>query len=187
MLICLAARRRHATGSACGDELRLRAPSQHTQQLGIGRNREHGFVVPTDEATRIRARTAVNSGPSTVRGRSTVRERITSDRAACPERRLMAAVLLAVVDDLRGSVYRHAAGYGASTDSQRRRAAVVYVARKDREWPFSFENLCDALRLDPGRLRNALGRGPRQGHHESPTSRAESGAGCGRDALSRST
>lgn len=65
MSICLAARRRHATGSACGDELLLRAPSQHAEQLGIGRNREHGFVVPTDEATRIRARTAVNSGPST--------------------------------------------------------------------------------------------------------------------------
>ncbi len=70
----------------------------------------------------------------------------------------MAAVLQAVVDDLRGSDYRHAAGYAASTDSRRRRAAVAYVARKDREWPFSFENLCDALSLDPGRLRHALGK-----------------------------
>jgi hypothetical protein len=187
MFICLAGRRRHATGSACGDELLSRAPSQHAQQLGIGRNGEHGFVVPTDEATRIRARTVVDSRPSTVRGWSTVRERITSDRAAWPERRLMAAVLQAVVDDLRGSVYRHVAGYGASTDSRRHRAAVAYVASRDREWPFSFENLCDALSLDPGRLRNALGRAPRQGRHESPTSRAESGAGCGREALSRST
>jgi hypothetical protein len=90
----------------------------------------------------------------------------------------MAAVLQAVVDDLRGSVYRHAAGYGASTDRRRRRAAVAYVARRDREWPFSFENLCDSLSLDPGRLRNALGRA-RQGRHASPTSRAESGSGCG--------
>ena len=32
--------------------------------------------------------------------------------------------------------------------------------RSDREWPFSFENLCDALSLDPGRLRHGLGRGP---------------------------
>jgi hypothetical protein len=139
---------------------------------------EHGFVVPTHEAARIRATTAGDSGPSTVR-RSTVQERIRNDRVAGPERRLMAAVLQVVVDDLRGSVYRHAAGYGASTDSRRRRAAAAYVARRDREWPFSFENLCDALSLDPGRLRNALGRGPRQGRHASPTSRAESGAGCG--------
>jgi hypothetical protein len=75
----------------------------------------------------------------------------------------MAAVLQVVVDDLRGSVYRHAAGYGASTDIRRRRAALAYVARRDREWPFSFENLCDALSLDPGRLRNALGSGPTPG------------------------
>jgi hypothetical protein len=77
----------------------------------------------------------------------------------------MAAVLQAVADDLRGSVHRHATGYGASTDSRRRRAAVAYVARRDREWPFSFDNLCDALNLDPGRLRNALETGPRQGRH----------------------
>ena len=75
----------------------------------------------------------------------------------------MAAVLQAVVDDLRGSVYRRAAGFGASTDRRRHRAAVAYVARRDREWPFSFENLCDALSLDPGRLRDALGRGPTRG------------------------
>ena len=75
----------------------------------------------------------------------------------------MAAVLQAVVDDLRGSVYRRAAGFGASTDRRRRRAAVAYVARRDREWPFSFENLCDSLSLDPGRLRRALGRGPTRG------------------------
>jgi hypothetical protein len=98
----------------------------------------------------------------------------------------MAAVLQAVVDDLRGSIYRHAAGYGASTDSRRHRAAVAYVARRDREWPFSFENLCDALSLDPGRLRDALVTGPRQGRHASPTSRAESGAGCDREVSSRS-
>jgi hypothetical protein len=149
----------------CGDELLLRFPSQHARQLGIGRSGEHSFVAPTDEATRIRATTAGDSGPSALRGRSTVRERIASDRVAWPERRLMAAVLQAVVDDLRGSVHRHAAGYGASTDSRRRRAAVAYVARRDREWPFSFDNLCDALSLDPGRLRNAFETAPRPGRH----------------------
>jgi hypothetical protein len=71
----------------------------------------------------------------------------------------MAAVLQGVVDDLRGSVFRRAVCYGSSTDSPRRRAALAYVVRRDREWPFSFENLCDALSLDPRRLRNELGTG----------------------------
>ena len=91
----------------------------------------------------------------------------------------MAAVLQAVVDDLRGSVHRHAAGHGASTDSRERRAAVAYVARRDREWPFSFENLCDALSLDPGRLRKALGREPTPGTPRVTDVACESGAGCG--------
>jgi transcription initiation factor TFIIIB Brf1 subunit/transcription initiation factor TFIIB len=61
-----------------------------------------------------------------------------------------------VVDDHRGSVYRRAAGYGAPTNRRRLRAAAAYVASRDRRWPFSFENLCEALSLDSGRLRRAL-------------------------------
>jgi hypothetical protein len=95
---------------------------------------------------------------ASVKRPSTVRAFIRSDRAAGPERRLMAAVLQGVVDDLRGSVSGRARGYGSPTDSPRHRAAVAYVDRRDREWPFSFENLCDALSLDPGRLRHELGR-----------------------------
>ena len=59
-------------------------------------------------------------------------------RLAEPHKRLIAAVLQAVVDDCRGgSVYRRS----ASTD---------------RTWPFSFENLCDALELDAVALRREL-------------------------------
>ena len=73
-----------------------------------------------------------------------------------PQRRLMAAVLQAVVDDCRGgSVYRHTIGW-AGGDVRRVRKAVAYVASRDRRWPFSFENLCDALGLDAGRLRKGL-------------------------------
>jgi hypothetical protein len=82
------------------------------------------------------------------------------ERAAEPERRLMAAVLQGVVDDLHGSASSRAPGYGPPTNLRLLRAAVAYVASRDRQWPFSFENLCEALSLDSGRLRNALGNMP---------------------------
>ena len=77
-------------------------------------------------------------------------------RLAEPQKRLMAAVLQAVVDDCRGgSVYRRSAGRG-TTDPRTVRKAIAYVASTDRAWPFSFENLCDALGLDAAALRHEL-------------------------------
>jgi hypothetical protein len=64
----------------------------------------------------------------------------------------MAAVLQGVVDDVRGSRHRRVAD-GVPADSRIVRAAVTYVASRDRQWPFSFENLCEALSLEPRRLR----------------------------------
>ena len=56
----------------------------------------------------------------------------------------MAAVLRVAVDDCRGrSAYP-------------RSKAGAYVAGTDRTWPFSFENLCDALGLDADALRAEL-------------------------------
>ena len=82
-------------------------------------------------------------------------------RVAEPQKRLMAAVLRAAVDDCRGgSVYRRSAGKGVLGAGSIRQA-VAYVVSTDRAWPFSFENLCDALNLDAGALREELsvGRG----------------------------
>ena len=77
-------------------------------------------------------------------------------RPAEPHRRLMAAVLRAVVDDCRGgSAYRRATGKGI-IEAPSIRKAVAYVASSDRTWPFSFENLCDALELDAAALREEL-------------------------------
>jgi hypothetical protein len=73
-----------------------------------------------------------------------------------PHRRLMAAVLQTVVDDRRGSVYRRARGYGMPIARRHVRKATAYVTSTDRTWPFSFENLCEALGLDAGRLRREL-------------------------------
>src|SRR5207244_207056 len=75
-----------------------------------------------------------------------------------PHRRLMAAVLQTVVDDCRGSGYRRAAGYPAPTGRRRIHQALSYMANTDRVWPFSFENLCEALGLDAGRLRQQFAR-----------------------------
>jgi hypothetical protein len=68
----------------------------------------------------------------------------------------MAAVLRAAIDDCRaGTVYRRSAGYEA-IDGRLVRKAVDYVTSGDRVWPFSFENLCEALDLDAGALRDEL-------------------------------
>ena len=80
-----------------------------------------------------------------------------SARVAEPSKRLMAAVLRAVVDDCRaGSVYRRSAGH-AALEVRLVRKAAAYVASTDRGWPFSFENLCDALEVDADGLRDELG------------------------------
>jgi len=77
-------------------------------------------------------------------------------RSAEPHKRLMAAVMRAVVDDCRGgSAYRRSTGNGVIGAGSVRKA-VAYVASTDRTWPFSFENLCDALGLDASALRQEL-------------------------------
>lgn len=75
---------------------------------------------------------------------------------ADPHRRLMAAVLHTVLDDFRGSRYARARGFRSSSDPRGLRRAIAYVSSTDRAWPFSFENLCDALGLDAGQLRSEL-------------------------------
>jgi hypothetical protein len=77
-------------------------------------------------------------------------------RPAEPHRRLMAAVLRAVIDDCQGgSAYRRSTGKGVIASGSVHKA-VAYVASTDRTWPFSFENLCDALGLDASALRQEL-------------------------------
>ena len=54
----------------------------------------------------------------------------------------MAAVLQAALDDVRN---------GAA-----RMNALAWVESTDRIWPYSFENLCDALDMDAGDVRRQL-------------------------------
>ena len=84
--------------------------------------------------------------------------RKTGERRMEPQKRLMLAVLQAVVDDCRGSAYRHAAGYPRGLDRRAYQQARAYVTSTDRSWPVSFENLCEAVGLDAGSLRNELAK-----------------------------
>ena len=68
----------------------------------------------------------------------------------------MAAVLQTVLDDFQGSAYRRARGYGMAVCALDARQAIAYVASTDRTWPFSFENVCDALDLCSVALRRQL-------------------------------
>ena len=56
--------------------------------------------------------------------------------------------------------YRRSAGYGARVDGRAYRQATTYMPSTDRAWPFSFANLCEALGLDAGCLRQELQREP---------------------------
>ena len=84
-------------------------------------------------------------------------------RVGEPQRRLMAAVLQTVLDDFRGSAYRRARGYGMAVCALDARKAIAYVASTDRTWPFSFENVCEALGLSSIALRRELAGGPPMG------------------------
>ena len=72
------------------------------------------------------------------------------------EKQLMAAVLEAAVEDCRGTGHRGALLRGPTRNMRHLLQAKAYVASRDRTWLFSFENLCEALDVDPGRLRRML-------------------------------
>jgi hypothetical protein len=79
-----------------------------------------------------------------------------SARLALPQRRLMIAVLQTVIDDVQGSAHRRAAGAHGAADRRELERAQAYIASSDRSWPFSFENVCEAVGVDPGALRRGL-------------------------------
>jgi len=63
-------------------------------------------------------------------------------RPSTPCRSLMVAVLETALEDAR--------------DFPQRSDAVTWVASTDRWWPFSFENICEMLDIDPGEVRRLL-------------------------------
>ena len=68
-----------------------------------------------------------------------------------PERRLM----LAVLQDAVATLLKHA---GSARSGPRRlvREAEQWIFTHNADWPFSFENICNALNLDAAALREGL-------------------------------
>ena len=78
------------------------------------------------------------------------------DRLAEPQKRLMLAVLKTVVEDCETPVALQPETPKARLDHQARQQAWAYVHSTDRSWPFSFENVCEAVGLDASSLRRGL-------------------------------
>ena len=71
-----------------------------------------------------------------------------------PEQRLLRAVLEEALAELAAGRMAVA----SPVDNQRRRELLDWFASHDRSWPCSFENVCDAIDLDPERVRGKLVR-----------------------------
>ncbi len=79
------------------------------------------------------------------------RDRVRAERTDQPEIRLM----LAVMEDAVATYQRYA------TEPSRRNQklfedAEQWINSTDTSWPYSFENVCSALRFEPETLRNGL-------------------------------
>ncbi|HXJ33033.1 MAG TPA: hypothetical protein VMS22_03265 [Candidatus Eisenbacteria bacterium] len=78
---------------------------------------------------------------------------IRNARAACatPERRLMAAVLGDAI-----AVYMKYAGCRVGRNAWLFAEANRWFQSRDREWPFSFERICEAFDFEPSVIRRVL-------------------------------
>lgn len=82
----------------------------------------------------------------------------TAARLGLPQRRLMLAVLQAVLDDFEWTPPGAVGMRPTPRDRRTRLAALAYVESRDRSWPFSFDNICEATGLDGAGIRRALRR-----------------------------
>ena len=74
---------------------------------------------------------------------------------AQPQRRLMMAVLQTALDDCQGTAYARATGTERA-DGREFRQAIAYLESRDKSWPFSFDNICEAMGLDSESIRRTL-------------------------------
>lgn len=80
-------------------------------------------------------------------------DRIKAERSSQPEKRLM----LAVMEDAVATFQKSAPG---TTRRQRRllKETEEWIGSADNSWPFSFENICAALDIEPEYLRGGISR-----------------------------
>jgi len=74
-------------------------------------------------------------------------------RSLRPEQRLMCAVLEEALIELAGTRVAAPSPWRAHRNRQE---LLAWFASPDRSWPFSFENICDAIDLDPAQVRAGL-------------------------------
>jgi hypothetical protein len=76
--------------------------------------------------------------------------------------RLMLGILRDAVD-----LYLKSLQPGNRVAAKRLREVVAWFASNDRQWPFSFERICEALSLEPEYIRGGLYRYGRRQQHRS--------------------
>ena len=72
------------------------------------------------------------------------------EHRGAPERRLAIAVLQTVLHDCRSAADDGDGDPAMARNPAARARAMAYVASCDRSWPYSFENLCEAVGVDAG-------------------------------------
>jgi hypothetical protein len=81
-------------------------------------------------------------------------------KLAEPQKRLMLAVLQTVLDDCEDLTGTRPARRSLPADRRAHLEARAYLESPDRSWPFSFENICEAVGLDANGIRRGLGARP---------------------------
>ena len=88
------------------------------------------------------------------------RDRVQQERSDQPEIRLM----LAILEDAVATYQRFAAN--ESRQNQKLfRDAESWIQSSDTSWPYSFDNICEALKLEPEVMRRGLLRWKPAGPH----------------------
>jgi len=72
-----------------------------------------------------------------------------------PQRRLMIAVVRTALEDCALTTHDGEPG-GRRPHPGARREAAAFLLSHDRTWPFSFENICEAIGLDADQVRRQL-------------------------------
>ncbi|MDG2308148.1 MAG: hypothetical protein P8R42_26525 [Candidatus Binatia bacterium] len=80
------------------------------------------------------------------------RDRVQMERTDQPEVRLMLAVMEDAV-----ATYQRYAGEQGRRNRRLFEEAESWINSTDTSWPYSFENICAALRFEPETLRKGLG------------------------------
>ena len=80
----------------------------------------------------------------------------TEGRLDGPQRRLMVAVLQTAIDDCQGTATARALGLSVKPKSRAAREAIAFFESRDRAWPYSFVNICEAIGLDADALRRTI-------------------------------